>query len=72
MTCKTVEVEEMTRLEYVQSRNWDLPDDEDPDEVVFKVFYKDGYVSMCHKDKFLEDATELPDGFGERDIDWKY
>lgn len=61
ITNKIVEVEEMSRLEYVLSRGWELPEDEEhlKDERVYKVIYLDGYISMCPKDKFLEDAREL-------------
>lgn len=64
-TNKIVEVEEMSRLEYVLSRGWTLPEDENhlKDERVFKVYYKDGYISMCPKDKFLEDAKPLNEEF---------
>lgn len=56
---KVVEVEEMTRLEYVKSRGWTLPENENPDEKVFKVFYPDGYISMCPKETFLKTAYEI-------------
>lgn len=61
ITNKVVEVEEMSRLEYVLSRGWELPEDEYDlkDERVYKVLYLDGYISMCPKDKFLEDARKL-------------
>lgn len=61
ITNKVVEVEEMSRLEYVLSRGWELPEDEEhlKDERVYKVMYLDGYISMCPKDKFLEDARKL-------------
>ncbi|MGL4863069.1 MAG: DUF2829 domain-containing protein [Cetobacterium sp.] len=61
ITNKVVEVEEMSRLEYVLSRGWELPENEShlKDERVYKVYYKDGYISMCPKDTFLEDAHEL-------------
>ena len=61
MTCKLVEVEEMSRYEYVASRNWPWVDNEDhlKDERVFKVVYPDGYTSMCPRDKFLENALEV-------------
>ena len=61
ITNKVVEVEEMSRLEYVLSRGWKLPEDEYDlkDERVYKVLYLDGYTSMCPKDKFLEDARKL-------------
>lgn len=58
LTTKIVEVEEMTREEYVKSRGWKLPDNEKElaDEKVFKVIYSDGYISMCPKERFLEQA----------------
>lgn len=61
LTTKVVEVEEMSRLEYVKSRGWTLPEDEKhlADERVYKVFYEDGYVSMCPKERFLEQAYEI-------------
>ena len=61
LTTKVVEVEEMSRLEYVESRGWTLPEDEKhlADERVYKVFYEDGYVSMCPKERFLEQAYEI-------------
>lgn len=61
LTTKVVEVEEMSRLEYVESRGWTLPEDEKhlADERVYKVFYEDGYVSMCPKKRFLEQAYEI-------------
>ena len=48
----------MTRKEYVESRGWELPANENPDDQVYKVVYADGYVSMCPKDKF--DAVSIP------------
>ena len=61
LTTKVVEVEEMSRQEYVESRGWTLPEDEKhlADERVYKVFYEDGYVSMCPKKRFLEQAYEI-------------
>lgn len=61
MTFKNVKVEEMSRLEYVESRGWKLPANEEQlkDERVFKVFYPDGYVSMCPKKTFLRTAYEI-------------
>lgn len=61
LTTKVVEVEEMTREEYVKSRGWELPENEKElaDEKVFKVIYSDGYVSMCPKERFLEQAYEI-------------
>lgn len=61
LTTKVVEVEEMSRQEYVESRGWILPENEKhlADERVYKVFYEDGYVSMCPKERFLEQAYEI-------------
>ena len=59
LTTKVVQAEEMTRKEYCNLRNWDLPQNENPDEKVFKVTYSDGYISTCPKDRFLEQAYEL-------------
>lgn len=59
LTTKIVEVEEMTRLEYCNSRGWAIPVDESADERVFKVIYSDGYISMCLKERFLEQAYEI-------------
>lgn len=59
LTTKVVEVEEMSRLEYVKSRGWTLPENENLDEKVFKVFYPDGYISMCPKETFLKTAYEI-------------
>lgn len=61
LTTEVVEVEEMSRQEYVESRGWTLPEDEKhlADERVYKVFYEDGYVSMCPKERFLEQAYEI-------------
>lgn len=61
LTTKIVEVEEMTREEYVKSRGWELPKNEKElaDERVFKVIYSDGYISMCPKERFLEQAYEI-------------
>ena len=61
LTTKVVEVEEMTREEYVKSRGWELPENEKElaDERVFKVIYSDGYISMCPKERFLEQAYEI-------------
>ena len=53
-----VEAIPMTRKEYVESRGWELPANENPDDQVYKVVYADGYVSMCPKDKF--DAVSIP------------
>lgn len=55
-----VEAIPMTRREYVESRGWTLPENENPDEMVYKVIYEDGYVSMCPKDKF--DARSIECG----------
>ena len=61
LTTKIVEVEEMTREEYVKSRGWELPENEKElaSEKVFKVIYSDGYISMCPKEKFLKQAYEI-------------
>lgn len=61
LTTKVVEVEEMTRAEYIKSRGWELPENEKElaDEKVFKVIYSDGYISMCPKKKFLENSYEI-------------
>lgn len=61
LTTKIVEVKEMSRKEYVESRGWKLPEDEKhlADERVFMVYYPDGYVSMCPKERFLEQAYEI-------------
>ena len=61
ITSKKVEVEEMTRFEYVTSRGWELPKNEIhlKDEIVFKVYYDNGYISMCPKEIFLKDAKEI-------------
>ncbi len=61
LTTKVVKVEEMSRQEYVESRGWTLPEDEKhlAGERVYKVFYEDGYVSMCPKERFLEQAYEI-------------
>ena len=59
LTTKVVEVEEMTRLEYCNSRGWAIPVDESADEKVFKIFYPDGYISMCPKETFLKNAYEI-------------
>ena len=59
LTTKIVEAEEMTRLEYCNSRGWAIPVDESADEKVFKVIYPDGYISMCPKETFLKNAYEI-------------
>ena len=59
LTTKIVEAEEMTRLEYCNSRGWAIPVDESADEKVFKVIYPDGYISMCSKETFLKTAYEI-------------
>ena len=61
LTTKIVEVEEMTREEYVKSRGWELSENEKKlaDEKVFKVIYSDGYISMCPKETFLKNAYEI-------------
>ena len=61
LTTKLVEIEEMTRKEYVKSRGWELPENEKElaDEVVYKIYYPDGYISMCPKKRFLEQAYEV-------------
>lgn len=61
MTFKNVKVEEMSRIEYVESRGWKLPSDEEhlKDERVFKVYYPDGYTSMFPKKTFLRTAYEI-------------
>lgn len=61
LTTKIVEVEEMTREEYVKSRGWELPENEKElaNEKVFKIIYSDGYISMCPKERFLKQAYEI-------------
>lgn len=59
LTTKVVEVKEMTRKEYYNFRNWDFPQRENPGEKVFLVEYSDGYISMCPKERFLEQAYEI-------------
>ena len=59
LTTKIVETEEMTRREYHNFINCDFPQKENPNEKVFLVKYSDGYVSMCPKEKFLEQAYEI-------------
>lgn len=63
LTTKVVEVEEMTRSEYVKLRGWELPENEKElaDEEVFLVKCSDGYISMCPKKRFLEQAYEIKD-----------
>lgn len=66
-TTKMVSVTEMSRIEYVHSRGWELPENELnlAEERVYKVEYEDGYISMCPKDIFLKNARpidELPLG----------
>lgn len=58
LTTKVVEVEEMSRKEYIEKRGWVLLEDEKhlADERVFMVYYPDGYISMCPKERFLEQA----------------
>ncbi len=63
MTFKSVEAEELSRLEYVDSRGWQLPEDEDADEKVMRIVYPDGYVSMCPKETFMKQSVEVsPNG----------
>lgn len=61
LTVKVVKVEEMSRLDYVKSRGWELHENEKElaNERVYKIFYKDGYVSMCPKEIFLKNAYEV-------------
>ena len=61
LTMKVIKAEEMSRQEYVDSRGWTLPENEKhlADERVYKVFYEDGYISMCPKERFLENAYEI-------------
>lgn len=63
MTIKKVVCEEMTRREYVESRGWILPESEKhlKNEPVFKVYYPNGYVSMCPRDTFLANGYEVKD-----------
>ena len=61
LTTKIVEVEEMTRKEYAESRGWVLTEEgkKFADEKIFKVIYSDGYESWCPKERFLEQAYEI-------------
>ena len=59
LTTKVVEVKEITKKEYYNFRNWDFPQRENPDEKVFLVEYSDGYIFMCPKERFLEQAYEI-------------
>ena len=61
LTTKVVEIEEMTRAEYAESRGWVLTEEgkKFADEKVFKVIYSDGYESYCPKERFLEQAYEI-------------
>lgn len=61
LTINKVEVEEMTREEYVKSKGWELPENEKElaNEKVFKIIYSDGYISMCPKERFLKQAYEI-------------
>lgn len=63
-----VEAIPMTRREYVESRGWTLPENENPDEMVYKVICADGYVSMCPKDKFDARSIEC----GETTVPYGY
>ena len=62
MRMNIVEAIPMTRKEYVESRGWTLPADENPDDEVYKVVYSDGYVSMCPKDKFDAVSVSCAEG----------
>lgn len=62
MRMNIVEAIPMTRKEYVESRGWTLPADENPDDEVYKVVYADGYVSMCPKDKFDAVSVSCAEG----------
>lgn len=57
-----VEAVEMSRKEYCETRGWELPPNENPDERVMMVTYADGYISMCPKDKFYAVSVECNDG----------
>ena len=57
-----VEAVEMSRKEYCETRGWELPPNENPDERVMMVTYADGYISMCPKDKFHAVSVECNDG----------
>jgi len=66
---------EMSRLQYVTFRGWELPEGEDPDERVYLVEYepsadnkpnhKDykGYITMSPKNVFEEAYVELAEGW---------
>ena len=59
LTVKLVETEEMTKAEFYKSIGVRMPECENGEEKVFKIFYKEGYKSMCPKDIFLKQAYEI-------------
>lgn len=70
-----VEAVEMSRKEYCETRGWELPANENPEERVMMVTYADGYVSMCPKDKFYDVSIECDEGqttFGHAITECRY
>lgn len=50
----------MSRGEYVASRGWQMPADENPEDEGYQVQYQDGYISWSPKPQF-EEAYETLD-----------
>lgn len=57
--CKLVEAEPMTREEYNKLREWNIPENENPDDQGYLVKYDDDYISWSPKEIFEKQHLEL-------------
>lgn len=51
---KMVQAEPMTRGEYNKFKGWQIPENENPDDLGYKVIYPDGYITWSPADVFNE------------------
>lgn len=56
---KLIKAEKMTRGEYNKYRGWTIPQDENPDDEGYIVFYSDDYMSWSPKDAFEDSYREV-------------
>lgn len=66
--CKLIAAEPMTRGEYNEYRGWKIPENENPDDRGYIIFYPDKYISWSPKEIFenaymeVNDNKNLPSG----------
>ncbi len=56
---KIVQAEPMTRGEYNKFRGWNIPGNENPDEIGYLVKYSDNYISWSPENAFDEAYREI-------------